>query len=219
MPRRSTKNPAPSSKTNTKISPESAAAGAATMPDAADLDAQILDSSVDISDDMKSAKPFKNEHNPNEFVLRTAQDRHVKFVRLWFTDILGMLKSTAITSEELDSALDEGVTFDGSAIEGFAREDESDMIALPDPNTFAMLPFRPTEGGSVARMFCDIRLPDGAPAETDSRNILKRQLKLAADMGFTFYVGPEVEFFYFKQPADGQRQRPDGIDEGGLPRP
>lgn len=216
MPRRSTKNPAASTQKPSEISPESAASAATPTADTDDLDARISDSSVVSTDDMKAAKPFKNEHNPNEFVLRTAQDRHVKFVRLWFTDILGMLKSTAITSEELDSALGEGVTFDGSAIEGFAREDESDMIALPDPNTFAMLPFRPTEGGSVARMFCDINLPDGTPAETDSRNILKKQLKKAADMGYTFYVGPEVEFFYFKQAKDGQRQRPDGIDEGGY---
>jgi len=135
---------------------------------------------------------------------------------LWFTDILGSLKSTAITSEELESALDEGVTFDGSVIEGFAREDESDMIAMPDPNTFALLPFRPTEGGAVARLFCDIKTPDGKPAETDPRFILKRELQAAADMGFTFYVGPEVEFFYFKQPREDESQRPIALDEGGY---
>jgi glutamine synthetase len=180
---------------------------------------EFLASEVDVASDpdMKSAsKVFKNEHNPREFVLKTARDRNTKFVRLWFTDILGMLKSTAITAEELDTALEEGVTFDGSAIEGFAREDESDMIALPDANTFAMLPFRPTEGGAVARMFCDIIQPDGQPAETDPRRILKQQLKAAGDAGFTFYVGPEVEFFYFKQAAEGQRQRPEGTDQGGY---
>ncbi|HVF85637.1 MAG TPA: glutamine synthetase family protein, partial [Abditibacteriaceae bacterium] len=94
--------------------------------------------------------------------------------------------------------------------------DESDMIALPDPNTFAMLPFRPTEGGSVARLFCDIRQPDGKPSETDPRYILKKQLKAAAEMGFTFYVGPEVEFFYFRQAPEGQKQRADALDAGGY---
>jgi glutamine synthetase len=210
MPRRTSKTQQTQSETIEPVAAESAESAAHFSDSANDV------SSVDANDDMKNAKPFKNEHNPQEFVLRTAQDRKVKFVRLWFTDILGMLKSTAITAEELDSALAEGVTFDGSAIEGFAREDESDMIALPDPNTFTMLPFRPTEGGSVARMFCDIKLPDGNPADTDARHILKRQLKAAAEMGFTFYVGPEVEFFYFKQAGEGQRQRPDGIDTGGY---
>ena len=188
---------------------------AATEPTAAPEELLTV-ASESSPDDMKTAKSFKSEHNPREFVLHTARDRHVKFVRLWFTDILGMLKSTAITSEELDAALGEGVTFDGSAIEGFARQDESDMTAMPDSNTFAMLPFRPTEGGSVARMFCDIQTPDGTPAETDSRYVLKRQLKAAADMGFTFYVGPEVEFFYFKQAGEGQKQQPEGIDAGGY---
>ena len=154
--------------------------------------------------------------NSHEFVLKAARDRNVKFVRLWFTDILGMLKSTAITAEELESALEEGVLFDGSVIEGFAREDESDMIALPDANTFAMLPFRPTEGGSVARIFCDIQTPDGKPAETDPRYILKKQLKAAAEMGYTFYVGPEIEFFFFKKAEDGQKQRPVFLDSGGY---
>ncbi len=162
------------------------------------------------------ANPISPQAQAREFVLQAARDRNVKFVRLWFTDILGMLKSTAITAEELESALSEGVTFDGSVIEGFAREDESDMIALPDPNTFVMLPFRPTEGGSVARIFCDIMQPDGQPAATDPRHILKQQLKAAAELGFTFYVGPEVEFFLFRQAEDGQKQRPQALDAGGY---
>lgn len=161
-------------------------------------------------------RPSKDGEKSREFVLRTAQDRNVKFVRLWFTDILGMLKSTAIIAEELETALDEGITFDGSAIEGFARDEESDMIALPDANTFSILPFRPTEGGAVARMFCDIMNPDGTPASTDPRYILKRQLKAAAEMGYTYYVGPEVEFFYFKQGAEGASPRPEIIDQGGY---
>jgi glutamine synthetase len=151
-----------------------------------------------------------------DFVLHTAQDRGVKFVRLWFTDILGTLKSVAIIADELEAALDEGITFDGAAIEGFAREDESDMIARPDPNTITLLPFSPADGGAVARMFCDIMLPDGMPAETDPRFILKRQLKIAGEIGYTFYVGPEVEYFYFKQAGEGLKQRPAPLDEGGY---
>ncbi len=155
-----------------------------------------------------------------DFVIHAAQDRRVKFVRLWFTDILGMLKSTAIVADELDAALAEGVTFDGSAIEGYARQDESDMIAVPDPNTFAVSPTHLKEmdasGGTVARMFCDIFNPDGTPAETDPRFILKRQLRLAGDMGYNFYVGPEVEFFYFRQPESGKKLRPEGLDQGGY---
>ena len=129
-----------------------------------------------------------------------ARDRKVKFVRLWFTDILGILKSVAIIADELETALNEGITFDGAAIEGFSRETESDMIALPDPETFVMLPFQDDEG-AVARLFCDIVRPDGSPAQTDPRHILKTQLKAAAKLGFTFYVGPEVEYFYFKHDA------------------
>lgn len=161
-------------------------------------------------------KKQKDGQTSRDFVLHAAHDRDVKFMRLWFTDILGTLKSVAIISDELEAALDEGITFDGSAIEGFAREDESDMIARPDPNTFTVLPFRPTEGGAVGRMFCDITLPDGTASETDPRTVLKRQLKIAADQGYTFYVGPEVEFFYFKAPPEGQKARPIPIDAGGY---
>jgi len=166
--------------------------------------------------DNDTMKKRKDGEKSRDFVLRTTHDRNVKFVRLWFTDILGMLKSVAIISDELDTVLDEGVTFDGGSIEGFAREDESDMIAMPDTNTFTILPFRPTEGGSVARMFCDIVNPDGVPCETDPRHILKRQLKAASEQGYTFYVGPEVEFFYFKQSEDTLKQKPEPIDQGGY---
>jgi glutamine synthetase len=131
-----------------------------------------------------------------EFVLQTCKDRDIKFIRLWFSDILGSLKSFAITVEELEQALVEGMGFDGSSIEGFARIDESDMLAMPDPTTFQLLPWRPRERG-VARMFCDIVMPDGSPFEGDPRYVLKRNLKRAADLGFTFYVGPELEYFYF----------------------
>ncbi len=144
------------------------------------------------------------------YVLQQCRDLDVKFIRLWFTDILGTLKSFAITVEELEGALEEGMGFDGSSIEGFARIDESDMIAMPDPSTFQVLPWRPKERG-VARMFCDILLPDGRPFEGDPRYVLKRNLKKAADLGYTFYVGPELEFFYFKS-----SDKPEVLDQGGY---
>jgi len=134
----------------------------------------------------------------NDSILKTAKEQDVKFIRLWFTDIQGILKSFAITVEELEGALAEGMGFDGSSIHGFARIDESDMVALPDPNTFQLLPWRPRENNAVARMFCDILRPEGAPFEGDPRYILKRNLKRAAELGYTYYVGPELEFFYFR---------------------
>ena len=133
-----------------------------------------------------------------EYVLKMAKENDVRFIRMWFTDILGVLKSFAISIDELEGALEEGMGFDGSSIEGFARIDESDMVAKPDPDTFQILPWRPLEHNAVARMFCDILKPGGEPFEGDPRYVLKRNLKKAADMGFTFYVGPELEFFYFK---------------------
>ncbi len=145
-----------------------------------------------------------------EYVLKSARDHGVKFIRLWFTDILGFLKNVAITIEELEEALEEGVGFDGSSIEGFTRVQESDMIALPDPNTFAILPWRPKEN-AVARMFCDIVKPGGEPFEGDPRYILKRNLKKAAELGYNFYVGPELEHFYFKASDD-----PTPLDAGGY---
>jgi len=145
------------------------------------------------------------------YVLKTVKEHDVKFIRLWFTDIQGILKSFAITVEELELALKEGMGFDGSSIQGFARIDESDMVALPDPDTFQMLPWRPREKNAVARMFCDILRPGGEPFEGDPRYILKRNLKRAADMGYTFYVGPELEFFYF-QDSDGTVP----LDHGGY---
>ena len=130
------------------------------------------------------------------YVLQACREHDVKFIRLWFTDILGSLKSVAITVEELPEALEEGIGFDGSSIEGFARIDESDMMAMPDPTTFAVLPWRPTER-RVARMFCDIVHPDGTAFEGDPRFVLRRNLQRSADLHYTFYVGPELEYFYF----------------------
>jgi glutamine synthetase len=140
----------------------------------------------------------KSREEAKEYVLKMAKEHDVKFIRMWFSDILGMLKSFAITVEELEGALKEGMGFDGSSIEGFARIDESDMVALPDPDTFQLLPWRPREHHAVARMFCDILRPGGEPFEGDPRYVLKRNLKRAADKGYTYYVGPELEYFYFK---------------------
>jgi glutamine synthetase len=139
----------------------------------------------------------KDRADAVEYVLKMAREHDVKFVNLWFTDILGFLKSFAITIEELEKALEEGMGFDGSSIEGYARIDESDMIALPDPDTFQLLPWRPKEQ-SVGRMFCDIYMPGGQPFEGDPRFILKKNLIRASELGYTFYVGPELEYFYFK---------------------
>ncbi|HOK54464.1 MAG TPA: glutamine synthetase beta-grasp domain-containing protein, partial [Armatimonadota bacterium] len=128
-----------------------------------------------------------------EYILKAAKDQNVKFIRLWFTDILGMLKSFSITIAELEDALEDGMGFDGSSIEGFARIDESDMIAKPDPSTFTILPWRTTDDSTVGRMFCDIHYPDGRPYEGDPRWVLRQQLERASKLGYTFYVGPELE--------------------------
>jgi len=151
------------------------------------------------------------ESKDKQYVLKMAKEHDIKFIRMWFTDILGFLKSFAITVEELEGALEEGMGFDGSSIEGFARIDESDMIALPDPNTFAILPWRPMDERGVARMFCDIRMPDGSAFVGDPRQVLKRNLQRASDLGYTYYVGPELEYFYFK---DSKHTEP--LDQGGY---
>jgi glutamine synthetase len=145
-----------------------------------------------------------------EYVLRTVEERDVRFIRLWFTDVLGFLKSVAITAAELENAFSEGMGFDGSAIDGFARVQEADMVLVPDASTFQILPWRPESQG-VARMFCDILTPDGQPFAADPRMVLKRQLERAADMGFTFYVHPEMEFFLFAGPND-----PTPLDNGSY---
>lgn len=149
----------------------------------------------------------------SEFVLRTVEERDIKFLRLWFTDVLGFLKSLAISPAELEGALSEGVGFDGSAIEGYARVFESDMVAHPDPATFQMLPWR-TEA-STARMLCDITMPDGSPAMADPRHVLKRALAKAGDMGFTFYTHPEMEFYLLRNPVLAGVE-PEPLDTGGY---
>ena len=149
-----------------------------------------------------------------DFVLRALEERDVRFVRLWFTDVLGYLKSVAIAPAELEGAFAEGIGFDGSAIEGFARVYEADMLAKPDPSTFQILPWR-GEGPSTARMFCDIEMPDGSPSYADPRFVLKRILSKAAENGFTFYTHPEIEFYLFKDtPTPGGEPVP--VDQSGY---
>jgi len=144
-----------------------------------------------------------------EYVLKQVKDKNVQFIRLWFTDVLGFLKSFAISPAELELAFEEGMGFDGSSIEGFARIEESDMVAKPDPNTFTLLPW--SKDTKVARMFCDVQYPDGTPFDGDPRYVLKRNLDRAAKMGYTMYVGPELEFFYFKD-SNGTEL----LDQGGY---
>jgi glutamine synthetase len=150
-----------------------------------------------------------------EFVLRTLEERDIRFVRLWFTDVLGTLKSVSVAPAELESAFEEGIGFDGSAVEGFARVYESDMVAMPDPTTFQVFPFEGVGAGESARMFCDILLPDGSPSWADPRHVLRRALSRAAEKGFTFYTHPEIEFFLLQGvPPDGGVPVP--VDSGGY---
>ena len=149
--------------------------------------------------------------NPQqEFVLKTIENRGVHFVRFWFTDVLGHMKSFAVIPSELDNAFETGMGFDGSCIEGFSQTVESDMLAFPDPSTFQILPWRP-DTDAVGRMFCDVRTPDGKPFEGDPRQVLLRQVQRAQEMGYVFNVGPELEFYYFRGPDD-----PEPLDRGGY---
>ncbi|MDD5254817.1 MAG: glutamine synthetase family protein [Candidatus Omnitrophica bacterium] len=144
-------------------------------------------------------------------ILKLVKEHKIKFIRLWFTDVLGFLKGFAITANELEGALEEGMGFDGSSIEGFARIEESDMIARPDPDTFSMIPWRTSDDSAVARMFCDIYEPSGRPFEGDPRYVLKRNLARAKELGYTYNVGPELEYFYFNN-----SQSPQPLDQGGY---
>ncbi len=147
-----------------------------------------------------------------DYVLKAVEERRVRLIRLWFTDVLGQLKSVAISPAELDSAFAEGVHFDGSAIDGFSRVQESDVIAKPDPNTFELMPW--ADGGSTARMFCDITNPDGTAFTGDPRHILRRNLNAAEAQGYGLFTAPEMEFFYF---ADGDpRHAPELLDSGSF---
>ncbi|MGO9319654.1 MAG: glutamine synthetase beta-grasp domain-containing protein, partial [Solirubrobacteraceae bacterium] len=146
-----------------------------------------------------------------EDVKAFVQERDIRFIRFWFTDILGQLKSFSINAAELDDAFEAGMGFDGSSITGFNAIEESDMIAMPDPTTFRTLPWRPAEQG-VARMFCDIQTPERTPYEGDPRHVLRRAVDRAKAMGFDhYYVGPELEYFYFKSSTATEV-----LDEGGY---
>ena len=148
-----------------------------------------------------------------DYVLRTVEERGVRLIRLWFTDVLGQLKSVAITPAELENAFEEGMWFDGSAIDGFSRVQESDVLARPDPNTFELLPWAEDDENS-ARMFCDIENLDGTPFEGDPRQVLKRNLDRAHERGFTFFCAPEMEFFYFGHGDPSQELVP--LDSGSY---
>jgi len=143
-------------------------------------------------------------------VLKLVKERNVSFIQFWFTDVLGILKSFAVTPSELEEGLEEGMGFDGSSIEGFARIEESDMIAMPEPNTFQFLPWRPHDR-PVARMFCDILQPDGSHYEGDPRYVLKKMTRKLAENGYKAYMGPELEFFFLES-----QDNPVPIDKGGY---
>ncbi|MCU1366808.1 MAG: glnA [Ilumatobacteraceae bacterium] len=153
-----------------------------------------------------------NEQQRN-YVLHTVEERGVRLVRLWFTDVLGNLKSFAISPAELENALEDGMTFDGSSIDGFSRVQESDVLAIPDPNTFEVLPWGDPKAAE-ARVFCDIHNLDGTPFEGDPRQVLRRNLASARAMGLTFFVAPDMEFFYFSPPQRGHAPEP--LDEAGF---
>ena len=148
-----------------------------------------------------------------DYVLHTVEERGVRLIRLWFTDVLGSLKSFAISPAELENALEDGMTFDGSSIDGFGRTLESDVLAMPDANTFEVLPWGDSKA-TEARVFCDIHNLDSTPFEGDPRQVLRRNLQAAHEHGFTFFVAPDIEFFYFSPPEKGQQPVP--LDEGGF---
>lgn len=148
-----------------------------------------------------------------DYVLRTVEERGVRLVRLWFTDVLGTLKSFAISPAELENALNDGMTFDGSSIDGYSRTEESDVLAIPDPNTFEVLPWVDSKSAE-ARVFCDIYNLDGTTFGGDPRQVLKRNLDSARADGYEFLLAPDIEYFYFAPPVTGQPLQP--LDEGGF---
>ena len=145
-------------------------------------------------------------HYSKEDILAMVEENGVKFIRLQFTDILGTLKNVAITDRQLEKALNNHCMFDGSSINGFVRVEESDMYLRPDLDTFVIFPWRPQQG-KVARLICDVYMPDGTPFEGDPRYILKKAINKAKDMGYTMNVGPECEFFLFEVDNDGNPRK------------
>ena len=150
-----------------------------------------------------------------EFVLRTIEERDVRFVRMWFSDVVGSLKSVALAPAEVEDAFEEGLGFDGYSIDGLSRISESDMLLQPDPATFQILPWR-GEVEPTSRMFCDILTPEGQPSNADPRQVLKRQLAEASNMGFTCYTHPEIEFYLLQNDQLDANGRPQPIDNGGY---
>ena len=176
---------------------------------------------------VRAARDTRAVQSQREYVLRTVEERGIRFVQLWFTDVLGTPKGFNITSAELENALDEGMTFDGSAIDGFSRVQEADVLAVPDPTTFQILPWH-HDDAQVARVFCDIANLDGSPFEGDPRHALRRTLERAHAAGYTFFASPEVEYFYFAERRSGARAgharlglvlRPDGGRPHDRPAP
>ena len=157
--------------------------------------------------------PERQREQQRQYVLRNVEERGVRLVRLWFTDVLGNLKSFAISPAELENALIDGMTFDGSSIDGFSRIQEADVLAIPDADTFELLPWADRDAPE-ARVFCDIRSLDGTPFGGDPRHVLRRQIEAAHRLGLTFYVAPDIEFFYFEPPLPGEPPKP--LDEGGF---
>ncbi|MFT4186449.1 MAG: type I glutamate--ammonia ligase [Micrococcaceae bacterium] len=154
-------------------------------------------------------------NSQQEYVLRTIAERDIKFIRLWFTDVVGSLKSVAISPAEVEEAFEEGIGFDGSSIEGLARISESDMLAFPDPSTFQVLPWRGNQN-ETARMFCDIKTPDGLPSGSDPRNVLRKTLDKASKLGFTVFSHPEIEFYLLESNKLDTDNKPVPIDTAGY---
>jgi glutamine synthetase len=166
---------------------------------------------------MSTITTNSTERSPSDVLARIEEDG-VEFVRFWFTDILGQLKSFSVGREEMEEALEQGMGFDGSSITGFNAIEESDMIAMPDPDTYALLPWRTHDDkGNVARLFCDVLRPGGEPYEGDPRYVMRRALQRAEELGFEqFYIGPELEFFYFRSDEVGEGGAPEILDKGGY---
>ena len=160
---------------------------------------------VQSTKDIPAAPEQSSEDEAKEFVLRSANQRDVRFIRLWFTDILGSVKGFAITIDELEHVLNSGASFDGAVIDGRARSDETDTVALPDPTTWQLLPWRPSQD-AVASMFCDLSTPDRKPLPTDGRHILRTVIRRARELGYNFYVAPELEFYYADDTAEYRSQ-------------
>src|SRR5579872_4111831 len=148
-----------------------------------------------------------------DHVLRVVDERGIRIVQLWFVDVLGIPRSFDITPGELEGALQEGITFDGSAVDGFSRVQESDVLARPDPRTFQLLSLRPEREAPVGRMVCDILNLDSSPFEGSPRGVLRRTLERARERGFTVYAAPEIEFFYF---TSADAAEPEPLDHGSY---